>query len=104
MDARDISNYIFIGLIYSLQTVYISLIKLHIGASPLPMEARQIVGSGSGLAAFERGRIFIVPYLLWHSTALYTVSSELLHCLVSSYGKRGDLWTYFNPVLLGTIT
>ena len=57
MDARDISNYIFIGLIYSLQTVYgpvknISVIKLHIGASSLPMEACQNVGSGSGLTAF----------------------------------------------------
>jgi hypothetical protein len=34
------------------------------------------LGLCSALRAFEQGRIFIMPHLLWHGTSVYMVSSE----------------------------
>ena len=46
---------------------------------------------------FEHEGIFIVSYLLWHGTSVYTVSSKGPPLLVTSYDKPGVLRTYSNP-------
>jgi hypothetical protein len=48
-------------------------------------EGLQNLGLCLALKAFEQGRIFIVPHLLWHETSIFPVSSEGLPHSVASY-------------------
>jgi hypothetical protein len=58
-------------------------------------EGLQNLGLCSALMAFEQGRIFIVPHLLWHGTSVFPVSSEGPPHLVASYDTRGDVEDLF---------
>jgi hypothetical protein len=49
-----------------------------------------------GLRAYEQGGIFIVPFLLWHGTSVFLVSSEGPPHLVASYDTHGDAEGYSN--------
>jgi hypothetical protein len=51
----------------------------------------------STLRAFEQGRIFIVPHLLWHVTSVFPVSSEGLPHSVASYDMHRDEEDLFKP-------
>jgi hypothetical protein len=44
----------------------------------------------SALRAFEQGGIFIVPYLLWHGTSVFPVSSEGPPQSVASNDRHGS--------------
>jgi hypothetical protein len=58
----------------------------------------QNLGLYSALRAFEQGGIFIVPYLLWHGTPIFLVSSEGPPHLKSPLTIRmGMRKTYSNP-------
>jgi hypothetical protein len=55
----------------------------------------QNLGLCLALRAFEQGGIFIVPYLLWHRTSGFPVSSDGPPHIVASYGTRADVEELF---------
>ena len=57
----------------------------------IAVEGRQNLVRRSSSMTFELGYIFIVAYLLWHETSIYTVSSEGPLRLVASYDNPGKI-------------
>jgi hypothetical protein len=53
-------------------------------------EGMQNLGLSSVLRAFEQGRIFIVPHLMWYGTSVFPVSSEGPPHSVASYDTRSN--------------
>jgi hypothetical protein len=60
-------------------------------------EGLQNLGLCSALRAFEQGRIFIVPHLLWHGASVFPVSSEGPPHSVASYDTQRDVKDLFWP-------
>jgi hypothetical protein len=58
-------------------------------------EGLQNLGLYSALTAFERGGIFTVPHLLWHSASVFPVSSEGSPHSVASYDTQRDVENLF---------
>jgi hypothetical protein len=50
---------------------------------------------------FQKGKISVVPQLLWHGTLVYAVSSEEPPHLVASFDQQGMLWIYSDPDMGG---
>jgi hypothetical protein len=51
----------------------------------------------SAIWAFEQGKIFIEPHLLWHGDLVFPVSSEGPPHLVASYNTQDDAEDLFLP-------
>jgi hypothetical protein len=71
------------GLLYCSRIVHLY------GDVTTTVEGLQNLGLCSALRAFKQGGIFIVPYLLWHGTSVFPVSSEGPPHSVASYDTRG---------------
>jgi hypothetical protein len=60
-------------------------------------EGLQNLGLCSALRAFEQGRIFIVPHLLWQGASVFPVSSEGPPHLVACMTHKGVWRIYSSP-------